>query len=174
MDSNIRSLTPTRSENKEKVGICPGSFDPVTNGHLDVIARANKNFDRLIVTVMTNSGKNPMFSVEERVSMLERCCKEFENVEISAYSGLLVDYAKVVGAQSIVKGLRAVSDFEYEYQMAMINRKLCPEIETIFLISSEQYSYLSSSIVKEVARYNGNISDLVPAFVEAEVKLKLK
>jgi pantetheine-phosphate adenylyltransferase len=154
--------------------IYPGSFDPVTNGHLDIISRCSKKFDKLIVAVLNNPAKKPMFTVEERVHLLREVTKEYDNVEIDSFSGLLVEYAKQKNVSLIVKGLRAVSDFEYELQMATMNKQLNDEIETFFLMTNTKYSYLSSSLVKEVAKFNGNISEIVPKVVENAIKEKLK
>jgi pantetheine-phosphate adenylyltransferase len=142
--------------------VYPGTFDPVTNGHLDVIERAAKIFDELIVAVTTNPSKTPWFTLEERVEMLKECCSHLPNVTVEAFDGLLVNFVRQKGAKVIIKGLRAVTDFDYEFQMAAINRKLAPEIETLFLMTSLPYAYLSSSAVKEVASLNGCLKDLVP------------
>ncbi|AGB19113.1 pantetheine-phosphate adenylyltransferase [Thermoanaerobacterium thermosaccharolyticum] len=156
------------------IAVYPGSFDPVTNGHLDVIKRAAKVFDKLIVAVLINPSKTPMFSVEERVEMLREVTSDIENVEIDCFSGLLIEYLEKVNSKIIVKGLRMVSDFEYEFQMALINKKLNPEVETIFFMTSNKYGYLSSSIVKEVASFGGCLSDLVPDSVIKHIFKKLK
>jgi len=154
--------------------VYPGSFDPLTYGHLDIITRAAACYDELHVVVFSNSEKNPMFSVEERVHMLQSTCGHFPNVVVSSSSGLLVDYAKKHDIRVIVKGLRAVSDFDYEFKMALMNKQLAPEIETVFMITSLQYLYLSSSLVKEVASYGGKIADLVPPAVEKMVMDKIQ
>ena len=153
-----------------KVAICPGSFDPVTLGHLDIISRAAKLFDKVYVAVLANSAKKPLFTVEERIELLERCLTELTNVEVITFSGLLVDCAREYGAVAIVKGLRAVTDFEYEFQMALINKKLNRSVETLFLNTNAKYMYLSSSIVKEVARNGGDIADFVHPAVEDEIR----
>ena len=142
--------------------IYPGSFDPITKGHLNIIARAAKSFDKLIVCCMVNSDKHPMFDLEERVEMIRRVTAGIENVEVAYSDELLAAYAKKRGANVIVKGLRAVSDFEKEFQMAMINRNLNPELDTMFLTAEHQFMYLSSSIVKEMGRYNADLSDFLP------------
>lgn len=145
-----------------KIGIYPGSFDPITLGHLDVIRRSAKLMDVLIIGVLNNSAKIPLFSAEERVKLIEKVTGDLPNVKVEAFKGLTVDFAKLRNATVIVRGLRAVSDFEYELQVGQINHKLNPEIDTIFLTTSDAYSYLSSSIVKEIASYNGDITQLVP------------
>ncbi len=157
-----------------RTAVYPGSFDPVTYGHLDVIARASVMFDRLIIAVLNNSAKNPLFSADERVKMIKEVTKDFPNVEVDSFDGLLVDYVRRQNASVIVRGLRAVTDFEYELQMAQMNRKIAPEVDTIFLTTSLEYAYLSSSIVKEVARYDRPLGEFVPPFVEEKVRLKLK
>ncbi len=154
--------------------ICPGSFDPVTLGHVDIIKRASKMFDRVIVAVLVNTEKTPSFSIEERMELLKKATEEIENVEISGFDGLLVDYAAQNNATAIVKGLRAVSDFEYEFQMALTNNKLDPNIETVFLTTSAENMYLSSSIVKQVARFGGDISPFVPECVHDKILERLK
>jgi len=153
--------------------VYPGTFDPVTNGHLDVIERAAKIFDELIVAVTTNPVKTPWFTLEERVEMLRECCSHLSNVTVEAFDGLLVNFVRQRGAKVIIKGLRAVTDFDYEFQMAAINRKLAPEIETLFLMTSLPYAYLSSSAVKEVASLNGCLKDLVPDNVAERLRRKV-
>lgn len=157
-----------------KKAIYPGSFDPVTLGHLDVIERASKLFDHLIIGVLNNSAKTPLFSIEERVNMIKEATKEIPNVEVKSFGGLTVDFAKECGANAVVRGLRAVTDFEYELQIAQLNHVINPEIDTVFLTTSLQYAYLSSSSTKEVAAYGGDISQFVTPFVEAEVKKKFE
>lgn len=149
--------------------VYPGSFDPLTNGHLDIIVRASKLFDHLYVVVFENRDKKPLFSARERVEMIRDACSDLANVEPDSSSGLLVDYARKRGARVIVKGLRAVSDFDYEFKMALMNKKLAPEIETLFMMTSLKYLYLSSSLVKELARLGGCIKDLVPPNVEKKL-----
>ena len=156
-----------------KIAIYPGSFDPVTSGHLNIIRRAAKIFDRVIVCVMVNAGKNPMFTQAERVDFIRRITEDIPNVEVDSSSELLADYAKRRGSCVIVKGLRAVSDFEYEFQMALTNKKLNPELETVFLTTSGENMYLSSSIVKQVARFGGDISNFVPECILEEIKARL-
>lgn len=155
------------------IAVCSGSFDPVTYGHLDIISRGAKVFDKVIVAVLINSKKNSLFSVEERVELLRQATADMPNVEIDSFEGLLVTYMQQRGARVIIRGLRAVSDFEYEMQIASINKKLDEEIETFFMMTNNQYSYLSSSIVKEVAKYKASVSDLVPPVVERALMEKL-
>ena len=152
--------------------IYPGSFDPMTNGHLDLIARGAKLFDRLIVGVLRNPSKNPLFSVEERVEMLRESTGAYANVEVATFEGLLVDFARQRGARAVLRGIRAISDYEYELQMAMMNRRLNPEVETIFLMPDAQYSYVSSRLVKEAARLGGSVAGLVPELVIRRLKDK--
>ncbi|MBQ8638065.1 MAG: pantetheine-phosphate adenylyltransferase [Lachnospiraceae bacterium] len=154
--------------------IYPGSFDPVTRGHLDIIERAGRTMEHLTVAVLVNSVKNPLFTVEERVELLRRETAHLPNVEVTSFNGLLVDFARESGAKVIIRGLRAVTDFEYELQMAQTNRKIAPEVDTLFLTTSLEYAYLSSSIVKEVALYDGDISAFVTPEVEHAVKEKMK
>lgn len=148
-----------------RTAIYPGSFDPVTYGHIDIIQRASAMVDKLIIGVLRNSTKTPLFSVEERVNMLREVTKGIDNVEICSFDGLLIDFARMTGARIIVRGLRAVTDFEYELQLAQTNKAVYPEIDTLFLVTSVEYSYVSSSVVREVASYNGDISKFVPACV---------
>lgn len=147
------------------VALYPGSFDPVTNGHKDIIDRASRLFDKVIVSVVENPRKIPMFTVEERVEMLKVIAKNYNNVEVDSFKGLLINYAREQNVNIIVKGLRALSDFDYEFQMALVNRKLESRLETMFMMTNSRYSYLSSSIVKEVAQYGGDICDMVPTEV---------
>lgn len=156
------------------VVIYPGSFDPVTYGHLDIINRCSKKFDKVIVAVLNNKSKKSMFTIEERIELLEEVLKDYDNVEVDTFSGLLVDYAREKGCTTMVRGLRAVSDFEYEMQMALANKKLKPDIETLFMVSNGKYAYLSSSIVKEVAIFGGDVSCFVPHTVEIALKKKIK
>lgn len=154
--------------------IYPGSFDPVTFGHLDIIRRAASLVDELIVGVLNNNAKSPLFSVEERVKMLVEVTKDINNVKIVPFEGLLVDFANRMGADMVVRGLRAITDFEYELQMAQTNHKLSPSVETIFLTTSLEYSYLSSTIVKEVAVFGGDISQFVPEIVIDRIQEKME
>lgn len=155
-----------------KKAVCSGSFDPVTLGHLDIIKRGANVFDEVIVVVANNQGKKPLFSVEERISLLQEVTRDLPNVRVDSFSGLLIDYVKSIGANVILRGLRAVSDFEYEMQIASINKKLNEEIETFFMMTNNQYSFLSSSIVKEAAKYHASVADLVPPAVQDALKEK--
>ncbi len=153
-----------------KIAIYPGSFDPVTNGHLDIIERGLKLFDKIIIAILINPGKQFLFTLEERMQMLEVCLKKFPNVEIDTFNGLTVDYAAQCNAQGILRGLRALSDFEYEFQMALMNRRLNREIQTVFLMTGMRWIYTSSSIIKEAAQFGGNIKGMVPPVVEKRIK----
>ena len=157
----------------ETRALVPGSFDPVTNGHLDIISRSASLFDEVRVVVAINSAKAPLFSLAERLDMLNEVCAPYGNVQVHTFDGLLVHYAQQVGAGVIVKGLRAVSDFEYELQMALMNRRLAERVETMFLMTGAEYSYLSSNIVKEIARLGGAVEGLVPKSVETRLRKKL-
>lgn len=158
-----------------KVAICPGSFDPITLGHLNIIRRTSKIFDKVVVCIMYNSAKkNPMFSIAERVEMVRKVCERFPNVEVDTSDGLLAEYAKNYDNPVIVKGLRANSDFEYEFQMNLINKKINPELETMFLTSSAKYTYLSSSVVRELAFYGADLRDFVPHEIIEEIEIKAK
>lgn len=152
--------------------VYPGSFDPVTYGHLDIIERVSKKVEHLIVAVLNNPSKKGVFSLEERIELLKKVTKQFPNVEIDCFSGLLTEYAMKKNCTTMIRGLRAVSDFEYEMQMALVNKKMNSEIETLFMVSSSKYAYLSSSIVKEVAMFGGNVSCFVPDVVEQALKNK--
>lgn len=156
----------------EKIAVVPGSFDPITNGHIDIIRRAADVFDTVYVAVLNNSAKQPLFSIEERIALIDEVTKDLPNIRIETSSGLLIDYAREKKAKAIVRGLRAVSDFEYEMQITSMNRVLDENIETFFIMSKNQYSFLSSSIVKEVAKYGGKVSELVPAIVDQALKEK--
>ena len=157
-----------------KIGIYPGSFDPVTTGHLNIIRRAAQVFDRLIVCVMVNSAKSPMFTREERVEFIQRVAADLPNVEVDSSEGLLADYARSKGNCVIVKGLRAGSDFEYEFQMAMINRKINPDLDTMFLTAEHQFMYLSSSTVKELGSYNVDLADFLPEQIIPDFQERIK
>ncbi|AYJ90321.1 pantetheine-phosphate adenylyltransferase [Bacillus safensis] len=154
------------------IAVCPGSFDPVTLGHLDIIKRGAKIFDEVYVCVLNNSSKKPLFTVEERCELIRQATKELPNIKVESFHGLLVDYAKQKEAKVILRGLRAVTDFEYEMQGTSMNKVLDDEIETFFMMTNNQYSFLSSSIVKEVVKYHGAVNDLVPKEVEAALKEK--
>lgn len=164
-------MTP-EPEKSKTVAIYPGSFDPVTKGHLDLIARGAQIFDQLIVAVAHNSEKHPLFAAKERVEMLEAVTFDYKNVEIDLFEGLLVDYARSRKARVILRGIRAISDYEYELQMAMMNRKIEEQLETVFMMPAVAYSYLSSRLVKELARLGGPVKDLVPSIVEERLKAK--
>ncbi|MGE6631275.1 pantetheine-phosphate adenylyltransferase [Bacillus sp. NPDC077027] len=154
------------------IAVCPGSFDPVTLGHLDIIKRGAKIFDEIYVCVLNNSSKKPLFTVEERCELIRQVTKDLPNIKVESFDGLLVDYAKTKQANVILRGLRAVTDFEYEMQGTSMNKVLNDEIETFFMMTNNQYSFLSSSIVKEVAKYHGAVKDLVPTEVEIALKQK--
>jgi pantetheine-phosphate adenylyltransferase len=157
----------------KRIAIYPGSFDPPTNGHLDLVDRGSKIFDELVVAILRNAEKTPLFSLGERRRMLEELTADFRNVRVDTFDGLTVDYAAKVKAGAVLRGIRALSDYEYELQMALMNRKLRPNLETVFMMPAEQYSYLSSRLVREVARLGGDVSGLVPALVEDRLKQKL-
>ncbi|PRR92344.1 MULTISPECIES: pantetheine-phosphate adenylyltransferase [unclassified Bacillus (in: firmicutes)] len=156
------------------IAVCPGSFDPVTLGHLDIIKRGAKIFDEVYVCVLNNSSKQPLFTVEERCELIRQATKDLPNIKVESFHGLLIDYAKQKEAKVILRGLRAVTDFEYEMQGTSMNKVLNDEIETFFMMTNNQYSFLSSSIVKEVAKYHGSVKGLVPKEVEAALKEKFK
>jgi pantetheine-phosphate adenylyltransferase len=159
---------------KKVTAIYPGSFDPPTNGHLDLIERGSKIFDELVVAILRNPDKDPLFSLGERRRMLEALTAEFHNVRVDTFDGLTVDYAAKMKASAVLRGIRALSDYEYELQMALMNRKLQPNLETVFMMPAEQYSYLSSRLVREVAKLGGSIADLVPQMVEQRLREKLE
>ncbi len=154
--------------------IYPGTFDPVTNGHIDVIKRATELFDEIVVTVAKNPTKSPMFTVTERIEMLEISLKDIPNVFVDSFDGLVVDHAKAIGAIGIIRGLRAISDFEFEFQMALMNRKLNNELKTIFLMPHEKYTYLNSTIIRNLAQFKGDVSDFVPKIVADKLLEKNK
>ena len=157
------------SKSRGVVAIYPGSFDPITNGHLDLIQRGSRLFDRLIVSVLRNESKAPLFSAAERMEMLREVLQVYPNVEVDSFDGLLVEYAAGRSATVVLRGIRAISDYEYELQMALMNRRLRPQLETVFLLANEAYSFISSRLVKQVFALGGNISGLVPASVEARM-----
>jgi pantetheine-phosphate adenylyltransferase len=172
-------LCPLSRKPPSVIAIYPGSFDPITNGHLDLIQRGSSMFDKLIVSILRNETKQPLFSVEERTEMLHEVIQDYPNVEVDSFAGLLVDHAVARSATVLLRGIRAISDYEYELQMALMNRRLRPEIETVFMMANEAYSFISSRLVKEVFGLGGNISGLVPPSVEARLhrrlsKIKLK
>ena len=166
-------MNPVGERSRGVVAIYPGSFDPITNGHLDLIERGAKLFDRLIVAILRNAAKEPLFSVEERIEILREALRGFENVEVDSFDGLLVEYVAAKKASVILRGIRAISDYEYELQMALMNTRLAPGIETVFLMSSEAYSFISSKLVKEVFGLGGKVSALVPPVVAARLKEKV-
>jgi len=159
---------------KKVTAIYPGSFDPPTNGHLDLIERGSKIFDELVVALLRNPEKDPLFSLGERRRMLEALTSEFANVRVDTFDGLTVDYAAKIKASAVLRGIRALSDYEYELQMALMNRKLQPQLETVFMMPAEQYSYVSSRLVREVAKLGGSIAGLVPQMVEERLREKLE
>jgi pantetheine-phosphate adenylyltransferase len=163
---------PAKKRRGGSVAVYPGSFDPVTNGHLDIITRGLAVFDEVIIAILVNPQKHPLFTVEERVALIREAYKGERRVRVDTFSGLLVDYAEKVGASVIVRGLRAVSDFEYEFQMALMNRRLDPNIETVFMAPADGYSYVSSRLVKEVFQLGGDVTALVPKLVERRLREK--
>lgn len=157
-----------------RIAVYPGSFDPITSGHLNIVKRAARLYDKLIIGVLNNASKQPLFSAGERKAMIDEVTGDIPNVSCDVFSGLLVDFAKQNGATVIVKGLRTVADFEYEFQMALLNKALNPEYETMFMMTDTKYSYISSSMVKEVAKYNGDLNGLVPHNVIVKINDKLQ
>ena len=163
-----------KNNRTKKIAIYPGTFDPITFGHIDVIDRASQLFDSVIVSVAGSSSKKTMFTAEERIAMIKDSIKKFKNVKVSSFNGLLVKYAKSQNAGIIIRGLRAVSDFEYEFQMALTNRKIAESITTVFLMPNEKYTYLNSTLVREIAAFGGDVSPFVPKYVLGKLKEKLK
>ena len=157
-----------------RIAVYPGSFDPITSGHLDIIKRSCKLFDKVIVAVLNNSEKKPLFSVDERVEFIKKCTDDIPNCEVQSFSGLLVDFVHQVNAQSIIRGLRAISDFEYEFQIALLNKKLAPDIETVFMVTNLNCLYISSSVVKESCHYGGNTEGLIPSEIINDIKDKIE
>lgn len=157
-----------------RIAIYPGTFDPVTNGHLDIVKRASLLFDKIIIAVSNNPHKSPLFSLKERRELVRKTVTDLKNVDVDIFDGLLVEYAKKRGASALIRGLRAVSDFEYEFQMALMNRKLAPELETVYLMPSEEYTYINSRIVKEVAQLGGRVDCFLPPVVAEALEVKLK
>lgn len=157
-----------------RIGVCPGSFDPVTNGHVDIFLRASKMFDLVIVAVFHNPNKKPLFTMDERVEMLNLAAKDIANIKVDSFSGLLYDYVLQQNSNFIVRGLRALSDFEYEFQRALLIKKIVPEIETIFMMTSNEYSFVSSSSIKELAKFGGPITGLVPECLEEKITKRIR
>lgn len=157
----------------KRIAVYPGTFDPITHGHLDLVDRGRRHFDRLHVAALRNTDKDPLFDLEERLALIRGAVAPWDNVTVESFDGLLVDYATRVGASMILRGVRAVTDFEYEMQMAMMNRRLRPELETVFLMPSEDYAYVSSKLVREIARLGGSVDGLVPPVVAEALKAKL-
>ena len=156
-----------------KIAICPGSFDPVTKGHVDILERSSKLFDKVIAVVLVNPTKNPTFTTEERVDLIKRVTSHIPNVEVDSYTGLVADYANLKNAHTLIKGLRAVTDFEYEFQQALINKKLNPELETLFMVTNQEYMYLSSTLVRQIAEFGGDIDMFVPEQIKDILKEKM-
>ena len=156
-----------------KIAICPGSFDPVTKGHVDILERSSKLFDKVIAVVLVNPSKTPTFTTEERVDLIKRVTAHIPNVEVDSYAGLVADYAKIKNAHTLIKGLRAVTDFEYEFQQALINKKLNPELETLFMVTNQEHMYLSSTLVRQIAEFGGDIDMFVPEEIKDILKAKM-
>jgi pantetheine-phosphate adenylyltransferase len=157
-----------------RIAVYPGTFDPITNGHIDIISRAANIFEKVFVTLAINSSKQPLFSIEQRLDMITRSVEALPRVEVACFEGLVVDFAKKVSATALIRGLRAISDFEYEFQIALMNRRQAPGIDTVFLMPDERYTYLSSSLVKEIARHGGTVNGFVPASVEQALNTKFE
>src|SRR5438309_714598 len=174
LESSVLQPDPCqRGQLKKVIAIYPGSFDPLTNGHLDLIERGSKIFDQLIVGILRNPEKDPLFSLGERREMLEAMTEQWKNVRVDSFEGLMVDYAVKVRASAVLRGIRAISDYEYELQMALMNRKLSPNLETVFMMPAETYSYLSSRLVREIAQMGGSINRLVPELVQQRLREKM-
>ena len=156
-----------------KIAICPGSFDPVTKGHVDILERSSKLFDKVIAVVLVNPSKTPTFTTEERVDLIKRVTAHIPNVEVDSYAGLVADYARIKNAHTLIKGLRAVTDFEYEFQQALINKKLNPELETLFMVTNQEHMYLSSTLVRQIADFGGDIDMFVPEEIKDILKAKM-
>jgi pantetheine-phosphate adenylyltransferase len=158
----------------KRIAVFPGSFDPITNGHIDIINRGANIFDEIVVAVVENPGKTPLFSIGERVEMIEKIFADSKNIKVDSFSGLLIDYVRKLGASVVIRGLRVISDFEYEFQMALMNRRLAPDIETLFMMPNETYTYLSSRLVREIASFGGSVNGLVPPLVEERMRRRFK
>jgi pantetheine-phosphate adenylyltransferase len=163
-----------KDNSKKRLAIYPGTFDPITNGHIDILQRSLEIFDKVVVAIAINTSKKTLFTKEERLKMIREVVKNFNNVEVDSFDNLLMDYARTKGAISVIRGLRVVSDFEYEFQMALMNRNLYPEVSTVFLMPHENYSFLSSTLVKEVARFGGDINHFVSPFVKQKLDKKFR
>lgn len=157
-----------------KIAVYPGSFDPITCGHLDIIKRSCRLFDKVIVAVLDNSQKTPLFSVSDRIELIKKCTKDIPNCEVESFGGLLVDFVKQCGAHTVIRGLRAISDFEYEFQMAMLNKKLAPDVETVFMVTNLNCLYISSSVVKEICRFGGDTDGLIPKEIINDITDKIE
>jgi len=170
----FKASIPRATVRRMRTAVYPGSFDPITNGHLDVIRRASRLFDRVIVAVAVNESKSPLFTMAQRRLLATRSVEQLKNVEVDTFTGLLVDYVVAKGGEAVIRGLRAVSDFEFEFQLALMNRKLNEQVETIFMMPKETYTFISSRMIKEIARLGGDVSSFVPAHVEAALKGKFE
>lgn len=173
-NSNLTKMSKSNKSQNEKKAVYPGSFDPITNGHVDIINRGLKVFDDIVIAVLENPKKKPLFTTQERISMIQEIFSDYDNTKVIAFDGLLVEFAKKNSAKVVIRGLRAISDFEYEFQMALMNRKLDPDIETFFMTPNLSYSFLSSNLVKEIFMLGGCLKDLVPKGVEKKLKEKFE